>query len=208
MGQPRIGLLGGSFDPIHNAHLALARCARDQLGLDAVWLLPAGSPWQRPPLTASAEQRRAMVELAIAEQPGLALCSVELDRSGPSYSIDTLRQLQQQHPQTRFTFILGADQLANLTSWKDWAEIAARVDLAVASRPGHADACPPQLEHALAAAGHHLRRLTMAETALSASAVRAALADGQPAADFVPAPVARYIDQHHLYSQNHRHGHS
>ncbi len=196
----RIGLLGGSFDPIHCAHLRLAEAARDELGLHAVWLIPAGQPWQRDPLAASPEHRRAMVALAIADHPHLALCDVELRRQGPSYTIDTLRELRAARPDLAFTFILGADQLINLPTWNGWAEIAAQVDLAYAPRPGWADTPPAPLHPALAAHGHALHRLRMAPVDLSATRVRERLAHGQPLGGLVPPPVAAYIAQHRLYA--------
>lgn len=195
----RIGLLGGSFDPIHNAHLQLAACARTELALDAVWLIPAGQPWQRDPLAASAQQRWAMVNLAIAGLPGLRACDIELQRQGPSYTIDTVRALRQSHPDAAFTFIVGADQLRNLPTWNGWQEIVAEVDLAAARRPGYDDQAPPELLAALHARQHRLHRLSMAEIDLSATAVRERIAHGQNLDGLVPAAVAHYIDQHRLY---------
>jgi nicotinate-nucleotide adenylyltransferase len=195
----RIGLLGGSFDPIHNAHLELARSACIELALDAVWFIPAGQPWQRDPLAASAQQRWDMVNLAIDGLPGLCACDVELRRAGPSYTIDTVRALRAAHPDTAFTFILGADQLRNLPTWNGWHEIVAQVDLAAARRPGYADTAPPELLAALAAHGHRLHRLAMPEIDLSATRVRERIALGQPLDALVPAAVAHYIDQHRLY---------
>ncbi len=204
---PRIGLLGGSFDPVHTAHLQLALSARRELALDSVWLIPAGQPWQRDPLAASQADRWAMLELAIAGHAGLRGCDIELKRQGPSYTLDTLRAVQAADPDTAFTFILGADQLCNLTSWNGWEAIAACVDLAVARRPGHDDAAPPELLHALARAGHGLHRLAMDAIDLSATLVRDRIARGEPLDTLVPASVARYIEDHHLYSTPTPHGH-
>ena len=195
----RIGLLGGSFDPIHCAHLQLAQSACGELALDAVWFIPAGQPWQRDTLAASPQQRWDMVNLAIDGLPGLQACDIELKRDGPSYTIDTVRELRAGHPNTAFTFILGADQLRNLPTWNGWDDIAAQVDLAAARRPGYADIAPPELLAALAAHGHRLHRLDMAEIDLSATRVRERMALGQPLAGLVPAAVAHYIDQHRLY---------
>ncbi|MGA8009596.1 MAG: nicotinate-nucleotide adenylyltransferase [Thiomonas sp.] len=196
---PRIGLLGGSFDPIHSAHLQLAQSACTELVLDAVWFIPAGQPWQRDPLAASPQQRWDMVNLAIAGVPCLRACDIELKRDGPSYTIDTVRELRAAHPGTAFTFILGADQLRNLPTWNGWEDIVALVDLAAARRLGYDDVAPPELLTALAAHGHRLHRLAMAEIDLSATRVRNSIAHGQPLAGLVPAAVAHYIDQHRLY---------
>ena len=195
----RIGLLGGSFDPIHSAHLQLAHSAYTELALDAVWFIPAGQPWQRDPLAASAQQRWEMVNLAIDRLPGLRACDIELRREGPSYTIDTVRELRAAHPDTAFTFILGADQLRNLPTWNGWRDIVAQVDLAAARRPGYDDSAPIALLAALAAHGHRLHRLDMAEIDLSATRVRERIAHGQPLDALVPASVAHYIDQHRLY---------
>lgn len=195
----RIGLLGGSFDPIHDAHLKLAHSACTELGLDAIWLIPAGQPWQRDPLAATPAQRWDMVNLAIAGREGLRACDIELRRQGPSYTVDTVRELRAAHPGTAFTFILGADQLRNLPTWNGWEDIVAQVDLAVARRPGHPEAAPPQLLAALAAGHHRLHRLAMEEVDLSATEVRERIAQGRPLTGLVPDSVARYIARHHLY---------
>ena len=203
----RIGLLGGSFDPPHRAHLELARSALRALPLDAVWLIPAGQPWQRAPLQADAGQRRQMLERLIAGVPGLDICTVELERAGPSYTIDTVRDLQRRHPDCAFTLIVGADQLSNLTSWRDWEHIVAAVDLAAAPRPGHPLRADAELVAALTRAGHALHALPMTPMPLSATAARAAHGDALRA--LVPEAVARYIEHHHLYSTDRKlHGHS
>ena len=198
----RIGLLGGSFDPIHNAHLQLAQSACSELALDAVWFIPAGQPWQRDPLAASPQQRWDMVNLAIAGRTGLRACDIELKRQGPSYTIDTVRELRAAHPDTAFTFILGADQLRKLPTWNGWEDIVAAVDLAAARRPGYDDKAPPQLLEALAASGHRLHRLSMPEIDLSATRIRRHLAQGESLAGLAPAAVAHYIDQHRLYTHS------
>ena len=198
----RIGLLGGSFDPIHNAHLQLAQSACSELALDAVWFIPAGQPWQRDPLAASPQQRWDMVNLAIAGRTGLRACDIEIKRQGPSYTIDTVRELRAAHPDAAFTFILGADQLRNLPTWNGWEDIVSEVDLAAARRPGYDDKAPPQLVEALAASGHLLHRLSMPEIDLSATRIRRHLAQGESLAGLAPAAVAHYIDQHRLYTHS------
>jgi nicotinate-nucleotide adenylyltransferase len=203
----RIGLLGGSFDPIHTAHVALARVALAHLGAQAVHLIPAAAPWQRQPLAASAQQRAAMIELAIADEPGLVLDRIEIERGGPSYTIDTLRELvgrpQAQagklRPNLRYVWILGADQLTNFCTWNDWQEIVALADLAVAARPGSQAEPPTALRQELDRAGSVLHRLPMPEMPVSSSAIRQRLATGDSVDGLVAPAVLQYIQQHRLY---------
>ncbi len=194
-----IGLLGGSFDPIHLAHLELARCAARQLELDEVWLIPAGRPWQRGALGADAGQREQMVRLAAQADPRLRVLDLELRRSGPSYTVDTLRELRAAHPGYRFVLLLGADQLENFCTWKDWGQIAAAADLAAAPRPEHDLRPAPELLQALEAGGHRLLHLHMPPLAVSATLVREHAAQGLDLRGLVPPAVADYIERHHLY---------
>ena len=194
-----IGLLGGSFDPIHLAHLELARCAARQLELDEVWLIPAGRPWQRGTLGADARQREEMVRLAARSDPRLRVLDLELRRSGPSYTVDTLRELRAAHPGFRFVLLLGADQLENFCTWKDWREIATAADLAAAPRPEHELRPATELLQALQAGGHRLLHLHMPPLAVSATLVREHAAQGLELRGLVPPAVADYIERHHLY---------
>jgi nicotinate-nucleotide adenylyltransferase len=191
----RIGLFGGSFDPVHVAHVALARCALEQLALDAVWWIPAGRNWQKGGTAAGAAQRAAMIALAIDGEPRFRLERCELDRAGPSYTIDTVRALRQREPGTDWTLILGQDQYAGLPSWHEWRELVSLVTLAVA---GRADAAP-RAPAPLAAVPHRAVALAMPAMAVSATEIRARIARGEDITALVPPGVARYIDQHHLY---------
>ena len=195
---PYIGLLGGSFDPIHRRHVDLARVARDALGLDAVHLIPAATAWQKGLAGASAEHRARMIELAIAGVPGLVLDRIELDRGGSSYTIDTLRALLRRFP-SRYVWILGADQLANFCTWHDWEEIAGLVDLAVAPRPDLTTDAPEPLARKLQLLGKTLLWLPLEAQAVSSSDIRARIASGQDIADDVPESVSQYIHTHQLY---------
>src|SRR5690606_28865269 len=145
----RIGLLGGSFDPVHHAHLLLAITARQHLELDDMQLLPAAQPWQRSPLGASASHRLSMLKLAIAEHPGLSINTLEIDRRGTTYTIDTLRELKAGETAHTYFWVLGSDQLVNFCTWRDWQEIVRRVYLAVAERPGAQVVPPPALKREL-----------------------------------------------------------
>ena len=192
--EPRIGLLGGSFDPIHLAHLALAQAALRELHLTQVQLIPAANPWQRQPLNAAPEHRLRMIELAIDGQAELAVNPIEIDRGGATYTVDTIRALP---AGARYVWILGADQLANFCTWQDWQEIAARVDLAVAVRPGTPLAPPDALTKY--PSKRELITLPFTPMAISASDIRARLARGDSTAGLLPPQVAHYIANHGLY---------
>ena len=150
----RIGLLGGSFDPVHLAHVALAQSALSALALEQVQLIPTANPWQREALQATPAQRLDMLALAIADQPGPAVNPIEIERGGATYTIDTLRALP---GDARYVWLLGADQLANFCTWRAWDEIAERVDMAVAVRPGTPLAPPAELAARLRELGRGLQ---------------------------------------------------
>jgi len=132
----RIGLYGGSFDPIHYGHILPVRAARDELALDRVVYLPTGRPPHKPPRVASAEHRFAMVELALAGEEGFVACGYELDASRPSYTIDTVDRFQREQPEDDFVLVVGADSWVELQSWREWRRLLGSVDLAVLVRPG------------------------------------------------------------------------
>ena len=131
----RVGLFGGSFDPVHNAHVALATTALDQLRLDELRWIPVGQPWQKSRQVSDGADREAMVRLAIAGEPRFVVDRSELRRRGVSYTLDTVRELVAAEPGTEWVLILGQDQYASLHTWRDWRELVARVTLAIANRP-------------------------------------------------------------------------
>jgi len=193
----RIGLLGGSFDPVHLAHVTLAETALRHLQLDAVHLVPAAQPWQRPPLGAAPQHRAAMLELAIAGHPGLVVDRTELTRGGPSYTIDTVEALKR--PDTCHVLILGADQVANFCTWHRWEDIITNVDLAVAARAGDQPDVPEALAAWLVNHGRALQDLPMPAMAVSASTIRRRLAQGESVDDLISPAVLDYIRSHRLY---------
>jgi nicotinate-nucleotide adenylyltransferase len=195
----RIGLLGGTFDPVHNAHLALGRAALDTLALDELRWVPAGMPWQKARVITPAEHRVAMLQLALAGEPRFTLERCELARAGPSYTLDTVRELQRLEPGATWFLVVGQDQYANLPTWHGWQELASRVTLALAARPGAARATDARLQ------GLAPRVLPLPAMDIAASDLRQRVADGQSIAGFVPAAVARYIEQHALYLRDGAH---
>lgn len=196
----RIGLFGGSFDPPHQAHLALARVALDELALDVLHWLPAGRPWQKPHELASGEDRAAMVAAAIRDEPRFLLDRRELERSGPSYTVDSARELRAEHPQAELFLLIGQDQYEGLPTWHAWQELLLLVSLGVAARDGAA-VRPPA---ALRGVPHRALPVSMPPMPVSSTAIRAHLSAGGSAQDLaaamVPAEVARYIELHRLYT--------
>ena len=191
----RIGLFGGTFDPPQLAHLALARCARDTLPLDEVRWVPAGVPWQKTRAISDARHREAMVRLAIEGEPAFVLERCELQRAGPSVTLQTVRELQQREPGAAWFLLIGADQYNNLHTWRGCSELLGLVTLVVAERPGVALRPDP----AVARVPH--RVLPLPPLDISATDIRERVARGESIAQLVSAPVASYIDRHHLYTR-------
>ena len=191
----RVGLFGGSFDPVHDAHVALATTALEQLRLDEVRWIPVGQPWQKARQLADAADREAMVRLAIAGEPRFVLDRSELRRRGSSFTLDTVRELVVADPTAERVLILGQDQYASLHTWRDWRELLGLVTLAIANRPGAALAVNTQI----ARVEHEAMLLPMME--VSSTEVRRRVAAGESIADLVPDTVARYIEQHRLYRE-------
>jgi nicotinate-nucleotide adenylyltransferase len=211
-----LGFLGGSFDPVHAGHLALARAAQQALGLEAVVFVPAGQPWQKSGRTPAA-QRLALLRLALAGQAGWRIDERELARPGPTYTVDTAQELRAAYGAQRpLVWILGADQLAGLPSWHRWAELPGLLHLAVAGRPGSAEPADPALldferRHAgtpqdlRSEAAGRLLRIPMAPVDCSATQLRAALAGGDLAyaARWLAPGGLDHIQRHHLYARKH-----
>jgi len=188
----RIGVMGGSFDPPHDGHLALARAAAAQLHLDRVLLVPAAQPPHKPGgSTIPAERRMAMVSAAVQDDAVLEASSVEIDRPGPSYTADTLERLAADGPDDELWFILGADQLEGFRDWSRPGRIVELARLAVASRPGAGDPAMDFLAGAVAAG--RVDVIDMPEVPISSTEVRERLARGEDISHLVPAPVAALL---------------
>jgi nicotinate-nucleotide adenylyltransferase len=187
-------MFGGAFDPPHRAHVALARGALQQLALDRLYVVPTGQAWHKARTLSSAEDRLAMSRLAFAELPAVEVDDRELRRSGPSYSVDTLRELQAEHPGAQLYLLIGEDQAAGFTGWHDWPDVARLAVLCVAGRGSGQGVA--QLG---ALPGVRLELLQLPQMPESATEIRARLAAGQPITDLVVPAVASYIESHHLY---------
>ena len=199
----RIGLLGGSFDPPHLAHLALARVAMQALALDELRWLPAGAPWQKAGRRLTpAEHRVAMLAALLDGEPKQVIDERELHRAGLTYTIDTVCELQTERPDADWFFILGQDQYGRFDTWHAWRELLQRLTLAVAARDGQL----PQPPGALAAVPHRVVVLPLPRLDIAATEIRALAAAGQPIAALVGERVAGYIEQHHLYTPGHAPG--
>ena len=191
MSGQRVGLLGGTFDPPHAAHVALARCAMKELQLDQLRVLPCGQPWHKSHQPSPAAMRAAMCRLAFSELPGAIVDERETLRQGPTYTIDTVRQLQTEFPGCTWYLIIGSDQAVFFERWHQWQQLLTMLQVAVAVRePGARE----WKNGVLAAA----TELTWSPIQQSATEIRQSLTQGQSVSG-LPPQVQSYIQQHHLY---------
>jgi nicotinate-nucleotide adenylyltransferase len=164
-----------------------------ELHLDELLWVPAGRPWQKQRQLTAAKDREAMVRLAIAGEPRFKLSRIELERSGPSYTIDTVRELHAARPAAQWFLIIGQDQYAGFHTWQGWQDLLGLVTLAIADRPDAVHTVDPQV----LAAARTAVALPMMD--VSSTDIRGRVTRGEGIADLVPEPVARYIARHHLY---------
>ena len=184
------GLLGGSFDPVHLGHLIAADRAAEALGLDRVLFVPcARQPLKAAGPVAAGAHRLAMLELAVAGHAGFAVDALELGRPGPSYTVDTLRELGARRPGERWVLLLGADAAADLPRWKASAEVARLAEVAALTRPGAPEVARGLVRHVVATPAIEI----------SASDIRARCLAGKSIRYLVPDAVADYIAKEHLY---------
>lgn len=193
----RIGVFGGAFDPPHQAHLALLRVAVEQLALDEVRVLPTGQAWHKSRPLSPAFHRQAMVELAFSSEPKFVLDKREILRSGPSYTVDTLREIQAELPGAELFLVIGADQARALSSWHEGGLLPQLAIICVAEREdltGYTlPFCPPKELQS------RFRQLKMSALPISATEIRLRRAAHQGIVPLVSESVAKYIDHHHLY---------
>ncbi|HET7476074.1 MAG TPA: nicotinate-nucleotide adenylyltransferase [Dermatophilaceae bacterium] len=189
----RLGVMGGTFDPIHHGHLVAASEVRALLGLDEVVFVPTGRPWQKDSReVAPAEHRYLMTVIATASNPRFTVSRVDVDRPGETYTIDTLRELHAQRPDADLFFITGADALAQILTWKDVDELWTLAQFVGVTRPGHE----------LSGRGLPQGRLVLQEVpamAISSTDCRQRVGKGEPVWYLVPDGVVQYIAKHHLY---------
>jgi nicotinate-nucleotide adenylyltransferase len=196
-GTARLGVFGGAFDPPHLGHVALAQLAVQQLRLDALRIFPTGHAWHKSrPLTAAAH-RMAMARLAFGAIPHVVVDERETLRAGPTYTVDTLRELAAEHPGAELFVVMGEDQALAFTGWNGWRDILQLAIICVAEReelaqPDHRFVPPAGLESRFC-------QLQLPPVPVSATEIRSQIAHHAQAIPMVAEPVARYIAQHHLY---------
>ena len=201
------GVFGGTFDPIHLAHLAVAEAARDAFGLRRVLFIPAAQPPHKPGRDISpVEDRLAMVEAAVEGNPAFEISRLEIERSGPSYTVDTLTALCEAAPGDRLALILSAESYSEFGSWHEPRRILDLAALVVAPRVGYADADPDLIARQFPEARVTVAFMDGPRIRLSASEIRQRAADGRSVRYLVPDAVAAYISDHGLY-QDHRRDH-
>lgn len=191
-----IGLFGGSFNPPHVAHLIVAEIARDQFGLNEVWWIPnATPPHKSNENLASVEHRLAMTRRVVESNPTFRVCDIEVEREGVSYTVETLRALQEQSPDTSFALIIGSDSLDHFAEWHRPDEIAERVPLIVYKRPGGIEAvAEPRF-------ANHVRYVAAPVMEVSGTEIRARCQAGRSIRYLVPEGVRAYIEDHDLYGE-------
>jgi nicotinate-nucleotide adenylyltransferase len=194
----RLGLLGGTFDPIHAGHLAAARAAMDCAGLDRVLFVPASQPPHRGPAAAGAQQRLEMCTLAIAGEPRFTVSDLELNRAGPSYMVDTLAEIGRLHPDDEVFLILGWDAARLFPTWHRPDAVRSLASIVVVGRPGSDAPSEADLEP-VGLGGDGVSICLEPTPDISASEIRSAVAAGESIAGKVPAAVEQYIGAHRLY---------
>jgi nicotinate-nucleotide adenylyltransferase len=188
---PRIGVMGGTFDPIHHGHLVAASEVAQSFDLDEVVFVPTGRPWQKDEVSSS-EHRYLMTVIATASNPRFTVSRVDIDRAGPTYTIDTLRELKRDRPTAELFFITGADAIAQILSWRDHDELWDLAHFVAVSRPGHVlstDGLPTE----------DVSQLEIPALAISSTDCRDRVEHGNPVWYLVPDGVVQYIAKHHLY---------
>lgn len=200
----RVGLFGGTFDPVHYGHLLLAEVAREQCDLDEVWFVPAAvPPHKQDAELASGELRAEMIELAVAGNPGFLVSRFELERGGVSYTIDTLRHFREETSDAELFFLMGADMLHDLPNWREAGEVCRLAVPIVARRPGNGPldyGCLRSIVSADRMAIFREYEIEMPQIDLSSTEIRQRAAEGRSIRYRTPRAVQKYIETHELYA--------
>lgn len=183
--------MGGTFDPIHNGHLVAASEVAAALNLDEVLFVPTGMPWQKAGVTPTSD-RYLMAEIATAANPRFKVSTVDIDRSGPTYTVDTLRDLKKQYPDSELFFITGADAVAAIAGWKDSQDLWGLAHFVAVTRPGHKLDLPEAPEGAI-------QVLEIPALAISSTDIRERVAAKKPIWYLVPDGIVQFIAKHGLY---------
>ena len=195
--RPRIGIMGGTFDPIHHGHLVAASEVADRFELERVIFVPTGQPWQKADKQVTeAEHRYLMTVIATAANPRFEVSRVDIDREGPTYTVDTLRDLRALHPDAEFYFITGADALGSILSWRDWEEMFDDATFVGVTRPGYVlseEMLPPEKRR-------EVELIDVPAMAISSTDCRERSEQGRPVWYLVPDGVVQYIAKNQLYS--------
>lgn len=191
MTKLRLGVMGGTFDPIHNGHLVAASEVASALNLDEVIFVPTGTPWQKTTVTPR-EHRYLMTVIATASNPRFKVSRVDVDREGTTYTVDTLRDIRAVYPDAELFFISGADAIAQIMAWKDVDEVWGLAHFVAVSRPGHKLKLP-------AAPNGAISSLEIPALSISSTDCRARVAEEKPVWYLVPDGVVQYIAKHSLY---------
>jgi len=196
-----IGILGGTFDPVHNGHLILADAAREQLNLGEIIFIPAGQPWLKTErIITPARHRLQMLRLALEGRAGIRISEMEIKRSGPTYTIDTITALRKRlNAEDELFFILGQDNLMQLPQWRDAPELVQLCYLVAAPRPGVKKPDLKALEAEIPGITHRVMLMKKPLVDISASDIRERVARGLSVCHLVPGPVNRYIKEQGLY---------
>jgi nicotinate-nucleotide adenylyltransferase len=189
--RERIGVMGGTFDPIHHGHLVAASEVRTRFDLDEVIFVPTGQPWMKTEVSA-AEHRYLMTVIATASNPAFTVSRVDIDRAGPTYTADTLRDLHSERPDADLFFITGADAVAQISEWKDVEDVWSLAHFVAVSRPGHVLSISGLPEQGVSS-------MEVPALAISSTDCRSRVGRGDPVWYLVPDGVVQYISKHHLY---------
>jgi nicotinate-nucleotide adenylyltransferase len=195
--RPAVGVMGGTFNPIHIGHLVTAEEALYAFSLDEVIFVPAGQPWQKHRDVAEAEHRYLMTVIATASNPHFRVSRLEIDRPGPTYTVETLRALRAELGEAELYFITGADAILQILSWKDPEEVLAEARFVAATRPGYdLDRLEKELPLGFEERVHIFE---IPALAISSTDIRLRVSEGRPIRYLLPEAVARYIEKARLY---------